>query len=185
MSVLATPILKLIFPNAPNGGSLLQIASFTIVFSVVAQTIYGSLHGIGKMIIPGLCLLFGACVKYFMNVNLIPIFGEPIIVASTLVYQVIAFSLATVILFYSLKEVPRLWNCFFKPCVISVIMGIFTLVKYNIVMSITSSNFISTIIAIVVAIVVYLTEIFMFKILDKEEISQLPFGSKLNKLLKN
>ena len=185
MSVLAEPILKLIFPNAPNGANLLQIAAFTVVFSVIAQTVYGSLHGIGKMVIPGTCLLIGAIVKYIMNVTLIPIFGEPIIVASTLVYQIIAFTLSMTILFVSLKEVPRLWSTLFKPCVISVIMGIITLISYNIVMSITSSNFIATIFAIVMAIVVYLFEIIVFKMLDKDEISQLPGGAKINKLLKN
>lgn len=184
MSVLAGPILQLIFPNAPNGAELLQISAFTIVFSVVAQTIYGSLHGIGKMVIPGICLLFGAAVKYFMNVTLIPIYGEKIAVASTLVYQLIAFTLATIILFYNLKEVPRLWNSFFKPGVISVIMGIVALITYNITMNITSSNSISTILAIIVAIIVYLLEIFIFKILNSEEIEQLPGGAKLNKLLK-
>ena len=54
MAVFAQPILNLIFPNATSGALLLQISSFTIIFSVLAQTANGALQGLGKIAVPAL-----------------------------------------------------------------------------------------------------------------------------------
>ncbi|MEG2460746.1 MAG: polysaccharide biosynthesis C-terminal domain-containing protein [Clostridia bacterium] len=185
MSVLAGPILLLIFPNASDGATLLSLAAWTIIFSVIAQTIYGSLHGIGKMYIPGICLAIGAVVKYLMNIYLIPIYGETIASLSTLTYQCIAAGLSTIILFVSLKEMPKIWSSFIKPGIAAGIMGILALMTYNVTFSVMSSNTIATFSAIGVAILAYIFSVFALKILDKDEIAQLPGGQKLNKLMKN
>ena len=44
--ILAFPILNLLFPNANDGSTLLQIASFTILFTMLSQTIIAVLQGI-------------------------------------------------------------------------------------------------------------------------------------------
>ena len=52
MCIYAQPILNLLFPNASAGAVILEISSLTILFTILDQTINGSLQGYGKLIIP-------------------------------------------------------------------------------------------------------------------------------------
>ena len=184
LCVLATPIIKMLFPNSPEGGYLLAVASWTVVFSVIAQTAYGGLHGIGKMLVPGICLLFGVIAKYVMNVTLIPIFGETIAVLSTVIYQVVAATLAVVLLFRYLKEKMEIADMFLKPAVCAIIMGVFAKLSYEGFMFILHSNMIATILSIILAMVTYVICIFAFKTLDENEIEELPKGNKINAFIR-
>lgn len=178
--LLADPIFKLIFPNASDGAYLLQIQAWALIFSVVAQTMYGALQGLGKLYVPGLCLLFGVIIKYIINVIFIPIYGEIVPPISTVVFQVIAFSLAFTMLFRYLKSKPKYFDLFIKPIMATVVMAISVLVTFNLMQYFKISLTISTIVTIIIAVLVYIISIFIFKILSKEEVNQLPFGDKIN-----
>lgn len=56
MCIFAKPILNLLFPNASNGALILQISSLTILFTILDQTINGTLQGFGKLKIPAISL---------------------------------------------------------------------------------------------------------------------------------
>ncbi len=184
LCVLANPIIKMLFPTTPDGGYLLQVAAWTVVFSVIAQTAYGGLHGIGKMLVPGICLLFGVIVKYVMNVTLIPVYGEVIAVLSTVVYQIVAATLAVTLLFKYLKEKMEITDIFLKPAICSLVMGVVTIISYNLVLSLAKSNMIATLTSIVFAMITYLISLVLFKALDESEIEELPKGNKINKILR-
>ena len=181
--VLADPIFKLLFPNAPEGAHLLQIQCWMVVFSVLAQTVYGSLQGFGKLYVPGICLAIGAFAKYLINVIFVPLYGEVVPAFSTVVYNMIAFSLSFIMLWRYIKQKPNLKEIFIKPIIASIFMGIMTVFAYKIMIYINLSNAIATILSIVVAIVVYLVFVLMLRILNKEEILQLPYGNKICKLV--
>ena len=114
LSVLAGPIIEMLFPNASEGAYLLRIEAFVVIFSVLAQTAYGSLHGLGKLYIPGISLLIGAIVKYFLNVIFVPIFGEVVVPITTLIYQGIAVLISTVFLYTTLRTEYDNKNIIFK-----------------------------------------------------------------------
>ena len=57
MIIFAKPILMLLFPNATSGSFIYQISCLGIIFIVLEQTISGALHGLGKIIVPGIALL--------------------------------------------------------------------------------------------------------------------------------
>ena len=61
LSLMAQPIFNMIFPNASSGAKLLEIQAFMVIFSVIAQTLYGALQGIGKLYVPGICLAIRNC----------------------------------------------------------------------------------------------------------------------------
>ncbi|MEG1008953.1 MAG: polysaccharide biosynthesis protein, partial [Clostridia bacterium] len=124
LCLLANRIICLIFPNSPSGADLLQIQAFAVIFSVIAQTLYGALQGLGKLYIPGLCLLFGVIVKYILNVIFIPKFGVIVAPISTLIYQCITCILAFYLLYKYLKEKPNISNLFLKTIFASLIMGL-------------------------------------------------------------
>ncbi|MGN1098212.1 MAG: oligosaccharide flippase family protein, partial [Clostridia bacterium] len=58
-AVLADGILRMIYPNAPEGALLFMMMAPTVFFSAMSQTIYGSLQGMGKIFVPALSILCG------------------------------------------------------------------------------------------------------------------------------
>ena len=180
--VLAEPIFNLLFPNASEGAYLLKIQCWMIVFSVLAQTVYGSLQGFGKLYIPGICLAIGAFVKYLINVIFVSKYAEIVPAFSTVIYNMIAFSLSFVILFRYIKEKPNIKELFGKPLFASILMAFTTIFAYKFVIYINISNAVATIVSILIAVVAYLVLVIVLGILNREEISQLPYGNKLCKL---
>ncbi len=75
MVVFAQEIINLIFPNATSGALLLQISSFTVIFSVLAQTANGALQGLGKIRVPAVSGFLGLIVKIISNIVLLQIPG--------------------------------------------------------------------------------------------------------------
>ena len=63
-------------------------------------------------------------------------------------------------------------------------MGVTVFFAYKGFILIKLGNTISTILSIVVGVAVYLIAVALLKILDKEEIEQLPYGNKICKMLK-
>ncbi|MCX8074903.1 MAG: polysaccharide biosynthesis protein [Clostridia bacterium] len=179
LSILAEPIFKLIFPNASAGAYLLQIQAWAVVFSVLAQTIYGSLHGLGKLYIPGTCLAIGVTVKYLINVIFIPIYGEIVASISTVAFQIVAASLAFILLFKYLRQKPKMYNMFIKPIFATVVMIITIILIYNALIYINIASSISTIATIVLSMLVYVCVVLLFGVLNKSEIMQLPYGNKI------
>ena len=183
LSILAGPIFNLIFPNANEGAYLLRIQAWTVVFAVIAQTTYGSLQGIGKLYIPGICLIMGVIAKCLLNIFLIPKYGEIIVSISTVVYQFITCILSFMLLFHYLHQKPKVYDMFIKPIMATIIMAFATIFSYKILIILHISANVGTILSIFVAVIAYFFAIFGLKILSKEEIKQLPFGTKLAKFV--
>lgn len=183
MCLLANNIFALIFPNAQEGAWLLQIQCWVLIFSVVAQTLYGSLQGLGKLYVPGICLLLGAAVKYMLNVIFIPKYGIVVPTITTIVYQCITCTLSFIILFKTLKKKPNMKELYIKPAFATGIMAICTFLCNKGLSYIKLSNGINTIVTIVFAIAVYAFVLVKFKILNNDEIMQLPYGNKICKII--
>ena len=179
LSILAGPIIQMLFPNASQGAYLLRIEAFVVIFSVLAQTAYGSLHGLGKLYIPGISLLIGAIVKYFLNIVFIPIFGEVVVPITTLIYQAIAVTVSTVCLYTTLNTKYDKNNILIKPFIASLIMAVVTILSYYLIHYITSSNSVATLLSIVVAIATYIIATANLGALDDKEIMELPYGNKI------
>lgn len=184
LCILANPIFNLLFPNAPNGYELLQIQCWMVVFAVLAQTLYGSLQGIGKLFVPGASLLVGAIIKYFLNIIFIPIYGECVPAITSVIYQAIAFTLSFVLLFRYLNVKPNIKELFFKPIFATILMSII-LIFVNLVLNyINQSNSVNTVISIIVAVVTYLLLLVKTEALNDNEVMQLPYGNKICRVLR-
>ena len=179
LSILAGPIIQMLFPNASQGAYLLRIEAFVVIFSVLAQTAYGSLHGLGKLYIPGISLLIGAIVKYFLNIVFIPIFGEVVVPITTLIYQAIAVTVSTVCLYTTLNTRYDKNNILLKPFIASLIMAVATILSYYLIHYITSLNSVAVLLSIVVAVATYIIVTANLGALDDKEIMELPYGNKI------
>ena len=131
-------------------------------------------------ILPLLLIIFFV---YLINVFFVPIYAEVVPAFSTVIYNMIAFSLSFIILFRYIGEKPRLKELFLKPLIASIIMAIVTIISYKFMIYINISNAISTVASIIIAVIVYLILVLILGILNKEEMAQLPYGNKLCKLV--
>jgi len=182
--VLAKPIFAMLFPNAPEGAYLLQIECWSLLFSVMCQTLTGALQGIGKLSVPGFALLAGTAIKYILNVIFIPIYGEVVPAITSVIFSMTSFIICAVVVFRTLKMKLEINDVLIKPLIASIIMGIVVYGSYKLLMFTHLGNAISTILSIVIGAIVYFIFIAIFKVLTKEEVQQLPYGNKICKMLK-
>ena len=186
MCVLADPILKMLFPNAyaPEATLLLQISSFTIIFTLMNQTLGGALQGLGKVYVPAISLAIGAIIKLLSNLALIPNAGIGVFggingaAISSVMASGIAMSINLIVLRNTIKLDMDTVQTIVKPLIATLLMGIAANFSYLFANN-YFGNAISTIIAICVAVVVYLLLVLMLKILDREDYHMLPYGDKI------
>lgn len=191
---LAQPIYQILYPNAQLGYDLLQISAVALIFIALNQTISGSLQGIGKIYAPATGLLIGCIVKFILNVILIRqpqinIYGAPI---SSIVCQVISFSYGFTVLSKQLSLKLTFGKYVLKPLLAAGIMGGVAFGVYKaailgvgaVISSAFISNLIATLLAILIAAVVYFILVAYFRILSAHEIEMLPMGRKLLAVLK-
>lgn len=187
--VLAEPIYKIIYFNAPSGFDLLQLVSVSLIFAALAQTMTGSLQGMGKVYVPAISLLFGCIAKIILNVTLIRIpsiniYGAAI---SSIACQFISCAICFAVLTKNCRLSINAVKYVLKPLAAGALMGIAAIAVYKLSAMLLGTGFvmnlICTIAAIAVAAVVYFAAVFGLHILSEEEIKQLPAGGKIYNIL--
>lgn len=181
---LAQPILNLIYPTASDGAQLLMVYSIAMIFIALNQTINGGLYGLNKTYIPAISLIVGIIIKFVLNIILISnpnieIMGAGI---SSVICQFVAFLICIIALQKYIKLDFKCGRMVIAPIMASTFMGICT---YFINQGLNSiiGNSLSTIISIICGAIIYVILIFVFKILKKEDIIMIPFGTKLYNIL--
>lgn len=180
--VFAEPILKLLFPNAYLGKTMLKLCSLSIVFVAITQTIGGVLQGLKKVKEPAIAIGAGAIVKLVLNLILLPVEALNIngAIIATIASHIIVFSIS----FYYLKKYVSMnfgiIKFIIKPILATAGMIITAYLIYTKFLSITSQN-IRLIIALLIGVGIYVMLIVRLKILSNDEICMLPYGNKLVK----
>ncbi len=184
MMVFADQILNLLYPAQPEGALILQISSLTIIFTILDQTINGTLQGIGKVMTPATSLFFGMLAKLIVNLALVsnPTFGANGAAIGSVVCHMVAFSIAFTTLRKNIKLELKLGNFLIKPLIATIIMAVCSLFIYNVLSGIIYSS-LATIIAIIFAVIIYAIAVVALKILSKEEFYMIPYGQKIYKIL--
>lgn len=185
MFMYAKEILLLLFPYASDGGVLLAIMSFTIIITLVEQTINGVLQGFGKVKVPVIALTIGIIAKIIANVILIPI--EGIYENGAAIGSIVGHGISLIIVYVVLKKTVKLEfsliKLSIKPILATLIMAICSYGAFIFVKSFVGIR-ISTIIAIIIAVIVFAISVVILKIFSKEEIEMLPKGEKVYSVLK-
>lgn len=184
LCVFADQILYLLFPNAPEGKLILQIAAFTIIFTVLAQTINGALQGLGKIFVPAIALGAGVIVKFILNLILIPIpsIGVNGAAFSSVVCHIISFIIGFSVLRRSIKLDLGFVKFVLKPILTTFIMSVCSYVIYMYLSTVINPQ-IATIIALISAVIIYLIAMVALKVFTKEDINMLPYGKKIYNFL--
>ena len=192
--VLAEPIYSLLYPNARFGWDLLQGSAIALIFIAMNNTIYSALQGIGKIFVPAIGLLCGGIAKAVLNVILIRIPSVNIYgaVISSIVCQMISFTICFVVLNRTLPIRFRFQTFVLKPLLAGLLMSVAAWGTYHglhaVFARFVSSRFfvnaISVAFAIVVAVLIYLVSVILLRILTKEEWEEIPLGRKIVRFMK-
>lgn len=181
---LAQPILNLIYPTASDGAEVLMVYAIAMIFIALNQTINGGLYGLNKTYIPAIALIVGIIIKFVLNIVLISnpnieIMGAGI---STIICQFVAFLICAISLQKNIKLHLKCWRMVIAPIFASIFMGVCTYFINQGLNTMIGQNM-STIISIILGAVIYIITIFVLKILKKEDIMMIPFGTKIYAVL--
>ena len=186
MMVFANPILNLLFPNAPEGGFLLQIFSLTIIFAVLMQTTNGALQGLGKIMVPAITSFIGVMLKLILNLILVPNpnFGVNGAAIASVINNFIAFTLSYIILRKTIKLNLSFSKFILKPVIATLVMCVCSYYLYTLMLDSIISTKLVTILAVGIAVIIYAVMVVILKIFDEDEITMIPYGTKIYKILK-
>jgi len=177
--VFSEQILKMLFPNAYLGQTMLKICSLSIVFVAITQTIDGVLQGLKKVKEPAIAIGIGAIVKLILNLILLPI--PKLNIHGAIIATIISHIVTFVISFYYLKKYIKIrikiGKFILKPVIATIIMIGISWYMYN--MQLFYSQNLNLIISLIIGIIVYILCIILLKILSKEEVCMLPYGNKM------
>lgn len=185
MVVFAEPILKLLYPNASSGAFIMQVCVIATIFTAMEQTINGALQGLGKVFVPAAALTIGVLAKLIVNLILVPIptdicplGGAAGAAFATDVCHIIAFCIVFGVLRKTVDLKLNFSKMVVKPIIASAMMAVVSYGIYIVLNGIIESKM-ATIIALLVAVIVYALSIIVLKIFSEEDILMLPYGNKI------
>lgn len=184
MGVLADQIIYLLFPSAPEGGSLVRIGAISIIFLAMSQIVTGTLQGIGDVKSPAKNAVLGAIVKVILNYFLIAIPALNIngAVIATIGCYIVSSSLNLRKLIKTTSVKLDFKDIIIKPAICSVIMGVICFGSYKLMYTVYPSNTVATLLSVAISIVVYFVTMVFAKGIRREDCSMLPMGGKIEKL---
>lgn len=189
MAVLAKPIIRILFPTAPDGWDLLMMGSWIMVLISVVSIQTAILQGIGKTYVPTIHLVIGLAMKLFINYNLISI--KAVNIKGAIAGSAVCYIFAGYMNYRSIKKltgvrfnVKHLLN---RPLSVSIIMGLAVLLVYKVLAFVTgffiNSMFLQSLISGSIAIAaggaVYYLLMIIAKGITAGDIKSLPRGSRI------
>ena len=193
LAVLADPIIHLLFPTATAlGGKLLTVGSITVVFYGLSTLSNGILQGLGKMNLPvrhALIAVIIQAIALFIMLAITPMKAYALVMAMV-VFSFIVCVLNTRAIKKYAGYTQEYRVAFFKPFVSSVFMGIAAFVTYKVCHMFTAAlgayigNALAVLIAIMVAVVVYMAAVVKTNAVSEAEMLAMPKGTVLVRFCK-
>ncbi|MDR1536813.1 MAG: polysaccharide biosynthesis protein [Clostridiales bacterium] len=185
LSVLGDQVIRLLFPNASEGGILLQWGAAGIIFLALAQIATGMLQGMGRVRIPVYGAVVGSIIKIPLNYLLIS--NPAINVVGAVISTMACYMAASVIDIIFLKKYTKIKLDFsgalLKPLLGSAIMGVACYIFYYTSYYLWSINALSTLIAVVAGIGIYFVSMLLLKGIIRSDLKSVPMGAKIIKIM--
>jgi stage V sporulation protein B len=188
LSVFAMPIASLIYPSADQGpaivGKVLVILGLASIFAATSTPVDSMLQAVGRVDIPVKLVVVGLVVKIITNYTLVGIPEINVLGAGT--GTLLCYLITTVMALYSLFRVTKIslnyFGIFFKPFLASVVSIGISWLMYR-AASVFISGKIAVCFAMLLSVLLYAVCVLWFHILNKHDISMLPKGQKIVKIL--
>lgn len=187
MAVLSQPILNLFYDSDKTGimAPMLTVYGFGIFLIALSAPVTNMLQAVGRTDVPIKSMLLGCVVKVAMNYVLVGVPGINIKGApySTLVMYLIMMSYNLFMLCKITNYRPKLISLILKPLLASSVCAAGAWGANGLLNLIGLPPKLSTLFAIVVAAVLYVVALFIFKGITRADILMLPKGEKIAKRL--
>ncbi len=185
IGILADEILLMLFPTQHEGGALIVAGAVSIAFLSLCQIVTGVLQGIGRIKVPVMGALLGAVAKVIFNAILIPIPSINVVgaVISTDVCYLVAAVFDIVMLTRITGVRPYYGQMLVKPTLCSIVMSIGCVGSYKL-FNLAFGNTISTLGAILVAVVIYLVTMLLINGITERDFESIPKGRTMVRVFK-
>lgn len=187
MSVLAEPIVRLIFPrlDASLAGPLLSILGIASIFVCMVSVSNAVLQSYGYERLPiGVTAAAGSAML-IIDYNLVAV--PSINIHGSPIGTLCCFTIAAAVDFYLIRRLtprpPRFFRLFFGPALATAVMGVVAWGSYRLA-NMVLGNTLSVLVAIVCAVAVYGFLVVYLKLLSRSELKLMPKGDKIADLLK-
>jgi stage V sporulation protein B len=188
LSVFAMPIAALIYPGVDQGpaiiGRILVILGLASTFAATSTPVNSMLQAVGRVDLPVKLVVVGLAVKIITNYTLVGIPEINVLGAGT--GTLLCYIITTICAMYLLQHVTKIhmnyFSIFAKPFVASVISIGASWMLYKAAIMFISSK-IAVCIAIIATVFLYIICILKFHVLDRHDVSMLPKGQKILKIL--
>ena len=194
--VLGTPIMRLLFSSLTIqlAGPLLSTLGLATVFVCMMLVCNSILQAHGFVNLPVMVMVLGGAVKIFTNYNVVAIskigiYGVPM---GNILCFGLCLLLDLVVISRVIPNRPRYLPIFLKPLAASALMGGGAWAVYGLLSRLLShggelsrtGNAAATLAAILVAVVIYGVLIIALRAISREDLSLMPKGDKLARLLR-
>lgn len=191
LMVLSYPIMKIIYPGSHSSGpallAIMGLASFFVCIVLMENAV---LQATGNELLPMYSMIAGGLVKIAVNWFLVArpdinIYGAPI---GTLVSYLVMCVMNFVFMCVVLDKNPRLGAILLKPLLCSALMGGCAWAVYGLGTKLLGTGrlfmLLSAALAMLAAVVVYLLSIVSVKGVTSEDMTLIPGGGKIARLLR-
>lgn len=187
LSVLGVPINKLLFGSSGDGAAPMMVFSIFTVIAFSLSTISNAiLQGIDKLKVPiknsaislGLHLIILPCLLIVFKLN---IYG---VVIGDILFGATVSVLNAISIKKYLNYRQNMFETFVKPFICAGVMGAGCFGIYKLFNALIKINAISTIVAIMAAMVIYALMLVITKTVTEDELLSMPKGTMIVKLMK-
>ena len=187
LAVLSGPIVQLLFPetNQEVGSACMLILGVASIFVCINLLCNAILQANGRAALPIWFIAAGSIMKLIVNFFLVqtPAFG----IKGAPVGTLVCFGLVAIMELIAIKKVtpypPKYRRVFTKPLIASLVMGAGTWASYGLLVPILG-NTLAVAGSICIAVVIYAVLVIVLKAVSRDDLSLMPKGDKIAKLLR-
>lgn len=186
LSVLAEPILKMLYPSQDyvTGGYLLTIGSIAVVFYAISNITGAVLQGIDKMRLPVIhsAIALGVHIAVVVILLYATDMGILALVVGNIVFPAVTGLLNMISIYKYTTYRQEYTRTFGVPIISAAVMSAACFAVYYGINSILPYNTISVILAVAVSVIVYFAMYFLLGGATREEIYEFPMGVRIVRL---
>lgn len=184
LAVLSKPIIRVLFNQKATintAAAILSCLSVTIIFYCISTITNGVLQSTGQINKPVTHAAIALVVQALVLTVLLRFtkLGLYALVIADIVYSVLVCALNGYSLRKKMKYRQEIHNCFIKPIVCSLLMGIVAFLTYYLIDLLTGRFFIGMLLAIIFAVILYFVLILLSGAVSEKEILGFPKGHML------
>ena len=185
---LGGPIMGLLFPaiDVSIAGPLLSVLGLASIFVALQLLCNSILQANGMVNLPILAVVIGGVVKIGVNYTLvgnpdIRINGAPV---GTLCCFIVISALEMFMIRRAIPAPPSFLRAFLKPFIPSALMALAARAVYGLLTGVLGfGSSLATLGGILVGVVVYLVLVLALRVISKDDLSLMPKGDKIAKIL--